>query len=305
MKQKSKLIAYSGVAIKTLMTTSSVIMGLMLMTLVGIGVGVYLHLTNTDIYYFFKNILPHVNKDSLFIIKITCVLIIFVMFSTVSGIMQTVVSDKDNNIVAQIIPLIHEKDYILGKVLAASVLAVSSLVNLIVCFVVSFLTVDILNSSKIYLWFYISKLFETLNIKYTIIFVGVLILEFLTLTLFTVLLSGRINKIQESATNTLIVLSPLLISIFILVLPISTNVIKNISFGAMFIPLFSVMFVAVNYSLVGMTVYTVFSMLLSIVYIYILYRANKKLYQYFLSSNKKFTLYNMIEILCVKNIERK
>lgn len=115
------------------------------------------------------------------------------------------------------------------------------------------------------------------------------------------LLAGRINNVQESSTNVLLILSPLLISFFILILPISVKNLTLISSILMFFPLLSVLFGAVNYTLIGLSAGNLICLLFSVFYIIVLYFINIKIYKFYLSSEKKFSLKEVIKLIIERN----
>ncbi|MEJ6348398.1 ABC transporter permease [Holzapfeliella sp. He02] len=285
----SKLInPYTKIAVKTLMTKSMIIMGLFFMILIGIGIGIYGHLSHFNISDTLTTNRPAPTL-TLGTVKLIFMFIVFILFSVLSGTMQSIVAEKDNNVISQIIPLITEKEYVLGKVFSAFALALISLVNLILCLTSSLLTLDLLNGQGVHLFTYLSKITNSTPASSLAPLILSLVIEVMTLILFTILVSGRINKVQESTTNALIVLLPLFITLFILIVPMATNQLNLISSLGMFVPLFSPLFLLINYSLNGVTMPLLASLFISIIYIIILYKLTIKLYQYFLTTNKKFS----------------
>lgn len=301
LKRQSKFLAYTNISIRTLMTKSSLLLGLFFMIVFGIGIGVYFHIKGFDINNFFSSSISNIQISNMNLIKIMCIIIIFVLFNTISGIMQDIVIDKDSNVIKQIVPLIHEKDYILAKLISAGTLALISILNLFLCFLTVILTLDCLNVHRGKFFIYLQKSITMLDIKEVLMFVVLLVAQFITLVLFTMLLAGRINNVQESSTNVLLILSPLLISFFILILPISVKNLTLISSILMFFPLLSVLFGAVNYTLIGLSAGNLICLLVSVFYIIVLYLINIKIYKFYLSSEKKFSLKEVIKLIIERN----
>lgn len=301
LKRQSKFLAYTNISIRTLMTKSSLLLGLFFMIVFGIGIGVYFHIKGFDINNFFSSSISNIQISKMNLIKIMCIIIIFVLFNTISGIMQDIVIDKDSNVIKQIVPFIHEKDYILAKLISAGTLALISILNLFLCFLTVILTLDCLNVHRGKFFIYLQKIITMLDIKEVLMFVLLLVAQFITLVLFTMLLAGRINNVQESSTNVLLILSPLLISFFILILPISVKNLTLISSILMFFPLLSVLFGAVNYTLIGLSAGNLICLLVSVFYIIVLYFINIKIYKFYLSSEKKFSLKEVIKLIIERN----
>lgn len=295
----NKYYAYSIVAIKSLLSASSSGMGLVMNAIIGLIGVAFLTIFDIELIPMIEGMSTGGASDQMGNIKIVSIVAMTLLMSTVSAIMQSVMSDRDNKISEIISTSIYEKHYIFGKIAAAVALAATMVINTIVALILSLAVYSMVNSIPL------SKMVGLLTGMFSgmsgnDLFLSILLM-FLTITtsiLCALILSIKVNNMHEAGPTVLVILLPYIFMIgLFFFMPTEVETWKNISQVLMFVPILSPFFSIINLSLYGLDIYNTVSILLSFAYVWMFYAIAVKIYKVAFYNNIKYRYIDLVKII--------
>jgi len=298
----NKYYAYSIVAIKSIVSMSSAVMGLVMNTILGLIIVAFLTIFDVDVIAMIEVMSVGGATDQLTGIKIVSIITMMLLMGTVAAIMQSVMSDRDNKISEVISTSIYEKHYIFGKVAAAVSLMITMVLNTLAAIIISVITYSLVNNITLSR---IANLVKTIllgvNGDELILAVLLMALALVTSILFALALAIKVNNLHEAGSTVLVILLPyfFLLALFFF-MPKDIETWKEVSQYLMFVPILSPFFSIINVTLNGFELDNIMSIFLSFVYIFLLYELTMKIYKVAFYNNAKYGYIDLVKLISSK-----
>lgn len=294
----NKYKAYSVVAIRNLILNSSLLTGFVMNIIMASILATLLLIFKPDLN---PKVFINFDSNSLSLIKLGVLMLIFFLFNNVSLIMQDVMQDRDSKVSEIINTSIGEKHYIFGKLMAAYMFMIVLILSLTFAIIIVGSVFTAITSTGFNIFNDIIQpmfnLVKSQDFLVLAIIVFMIIMTITTSILFTLALSIKIVKLTEAPPVALVILLPyfILFGLF-LILPVE-NVEQwtAISLVAMFIPLVSPIFILINIAINGFGGMSFIAILISIIYIYIIFRGTTNIYKTAFYTREKLSILQLIK----------
>ncbi|SEN99383.1 hypothetical protein SAMN04488134_10359 [Amphibacillus marinus] len=306
---KNKYWAYSYLSIKTLLLNKSILFGFVFNLIVALIVTVYLIIFEPDIQFlasfdtFSKNF-----SNALGVLNVIIIMIVILLFTSVSAIMQSVFDDRDSKVSEIINTSISGKHYLFGKSLTSFALIVITLLSSLVAITIAIFVFSIFNPYHFGIYSDILKpllsLIDWNTLLFLIACLGICVLLVLTSILFALSISIKASNIIDAFPVALLVLTPYFLVFGLLIfLPANNSELwLTVATSASFIPILSPLFILILVLLEGFSSVVYLAILIALVYLIILFKGVTNIYSYAFYVNDKLTLIHLLKLSVNKKI---
>lgn len=299
---KSKYLAYTYLSIKTLLLNKSILFGFLFNLLIALIVAIYLIIFQPELSLLNDGIISYHSSNALRVLNIIIIILVTFLFSSVAAIMQSVIDDRDSKVTEIINTSIMEKHYLFGKVVTAFVLTVLFMMSAFLAVMIAGIVFSIFNPYDFSVFSDIIKPVFAIIDGGTLLFLigcfGICMLMLITSILFTLSISIKANSLMDAFPVSLLVFSPYFLVFGLLIFLPSANseLWMTIAAVASFLPIFSPIFILIYVLLDGFTILAFSAIIISILYLFILFKATANIYSYAFYVNEKLSLKQLMKL---------
>lgn len=300
---RNKYIAYTYLSIKTLILNRSIILGFIFNLILALIVvlGLIIFKPDLPIEAFINGIIFNLSS-SLASLNFVIVFFVVILFGGISGIMQSVIDDRNSKVSEIINTSISEKHYLFGKIATSFVLLCVTFTNALLAIIIAGTVFSFFNPYDFGIYTdIINPLFTSLNGENVLFLLGCILIGLLTLItsiLFTLGLSIKANSSVDAFPISLVVLTPfiLLIALMIFLPNDNVNMWVNLSAIIMFIPVLAPIFILLNVILNGFTILSFLAIVASLLYLLIIFFGVSNIFSYAFYVNEKISIKNLLHL---------
>lgn len=299
---KSKYLAYTYLSIKTLLLNKSILFGFLFNLLIALIVAIYLIIFQPELSLLNDGIISYHSSNALRVLNIIIIILVTFLFSSVAAIMQSVIDDRDSKVTEIINTSIMEKHYLFGKVVTAFVLTALFMMSAFLAVMIAGIVFSIFNPYDFSVFSDIIKPVFAIIDGETLLFLigcfGICMLMLITSILFTLSISIKANSLMDAFPVSLLVFLPYFLVFGLLIFLPSANseLWMTIAAVASFLPIFSPIFILIYVLLDGFTILAFSAIIISILYLFILFKATANIYRYAFYINEKLSLKQLMKL---------
>lgn len=299
---RSKYLAYTYLSIKTLLLNKSILFGFLFNLIIALIGTIYLIIFQPELSFLHDGTNSYHLSNALGIVNIIIIILVIFLFSSVAAIMQSVIDDRDSKVTEIINTSIMEKHYLFGKTVTAFVLTALTMMSAFLAVIIAGIVFSIFNPYDFSVFSDIIKPVITIIDGETLLFLigclGICMLMLITSILFTLSISIKANSLMDAFPVSLLVFSPYFLVFGLLIFLPSTNseLWMTIAAVASFLPIFSPIFILIYVLLDGFTTLALSAIIISVLYLFILFKITTNIYSYAFYVNGKLSLKQLVKL---------
>ena len=299
---KNKYLAYTYLSIKTLLLNKSILFGFLFNLIIALIVTIYLIIFQPELAFLNDGAISNHSSNALGIVNIITIILVIFLFGSVAAIMQSIIDDRDSKVTEIINTSIMEKHYLFGKIITAFVLTALMMMSAFSAVMIAGIVFSIFNPYDFSVFSDIIKpIFAIIDGEILLVLIGcfgICILLLITSILFTLSISIKANSLMDAFPVSLLVFSPYFLVFGLLIFLPSTNseLWLTIATVASFLPVFSPIFILIYVLLDGFTILALSAIIISVLYLFILFKATANIYCYAFYVNEKLSLKQLLKL---------
>ncbi|MBP1971755.1 ABC-type Na+ efflux pump permease subunit [Virgibacillus natechei] len=302
MIMKSKYMAYAYLSTKTLLLNKSLLFGFLFNLIIALIVMAYLIIFQPEIPFLNFSAISYDFSNALGMLNVIVIGVVIFLFSSVAAIMQSVIDDRDSKVSEIINTSISEKHYLFGKLVTSFALIVVTILSTLTAIIIALIVFSIFNPYDFRIYSDIVKpFFTTINVDTMMFFIGCLgicMLMLITSILFALSISIKANTAIDAFPVSLLVLTPyfLVFGLLIFLPTNSTELWLTIAATISFVPVFSPLFILIYVLLNGFSILAYLAVILSIIYLILLFKGVANIYSYAFYVSEKLSLKQLLKL---------
>lgn len=299
---KSKYWAYTYLSIKTLLLNKSILFGFLFNLIIALIATVYLIIFQPDLPFLNFSRISDNFSHALGLLNVIIIIIVILLFSGVAVIMQSVIDDRDSKVSEIINTSISEKHYLFGKIVTSFALITVTLLSSLAAIMTAMVVFSIFNPYHFSIYSDIVKpLLSIIDYDATmflIVCLGICLLMLMTSILFALGISIKASSIIDAFPVSLLVLTPyfLVFGLLIFLPTNSSELWLTIATTASFIPVVSPVFILIYILLNGFSITAYLAILISIIYLIILFKGVANIYSYAFYVSDKLSVQQLLKL---------
>jgi len=300
---KNKHVAYAYLSMRTFIFNKSILFGFLFNLIVALIAVIYLLIFQPEIPAVnFSSPFSYSFRNALGMLNIIAIIVVIFLFSNVAAMMQSVIDDRDSKVSEIINTSISEIHYLFGKLITSFVLILVTILSALAAITISGIVFSFFNPYNFRIYADIVKpLIATMSFgtfMFLIGCLGICMLMLMTSTLFALGISVKANNAVDAFPVSILVLTPYFLVFGLLIfLPTDGGELWISLSGILsFVPVFSPIFILMYVLLNGFSILACTAMIVSVLYLLLLFKAVANIYSYAFFVNEKITLKQLLKL---------